>query len=131
MSAHEVPITRWSEFLDQFSREHRAWLATVDRRRPGSLEHVEAIERPLASVVPHGPTRRIERIEIRFQGDPQTREPIQINDPTVVRVEMTPQGVARGLEIVDGDGECTRIRFRAAPLPEMLDGLAPGEVSPP
>jgi hypothetical protein len=25
-------------------------------------------------------------------------------------------------------GECTRIRFRSAPLPEMLDGLAPGQL---
>jgi hypothetical protein len=58
-------------------------------------------------------------------------EPIQIDAPASLRVDETADGVARGLEIVDDDGECTRIRFRAAALPETLDGIAPGEVSSP
>jgi hypothetical protein len=131
MSVREVPTAQWSEFLDQFSRDHRAWLATIDRARPGSPGHTEAVERPLASVVPQVAARRIERIEIRFQEDPHLAEPIQIDAPTSLRVDETADGVARGLEIVDADGECTRIRFRAAALPEMLDGIAPGEVSSP
>ena len=49
-------------------------------------------------------------------------------EPTSVRIDETPDGVARSLEIVDEDGECTRIRFRAAPVPETLDGITPGEL---
>jgi hypothetical protein len=124
----EIPIAQWPEFLDQFSREHRAWLATVDRVHPGEPVHTDVVERPLASVTPQFAARRIERIVIRFQEDPHAREQIQINVPMSVRVDETADGVARGLEIVDEDGECTRIRFRAAPLPEMLDGIAPGEL---
>ena len=52
MSVREIPIDQWSEFLDQFSRAHRAWLATVDRVQPDSISHTEAIERPLGAVVP-------------------------------------------------------------------------------
>ena len=31
MSAREIPIAEWPEFLEQFSCDHHAWLATVDR----------------------------------------------------------------------------------------------------
>jgi hypothetical protein len=128
MSTREIPMALWSEFLDQFSREHRAWLATVDRIRPGTPDHIEAVERPLGSVIPQIDGERIAWIEIRFQRDSHASEPIQIHAPNRVRVDETAEGVARSLEIVDEDGECTRIRFRAAPLPEMLDGIAPGEL---
>jgi hypothetical protein len=129
MSMRDIPIAQWSEFLDQFSREHRAWLATVDRMRPGSPAHTEAVEEPLGSVMPETAARRIERIEIRFQEqDSHTREPIHIDGPTSVRVDETAEGLARGLEIEDEFGECTRIRFRGARLPETLDGVAPGEL---
>jgi hypothetical protein len=130
MSAREIPMTQWPEFLQQFSREHRAWLATVDRVGADSRGRVEVIERPLGSVIPHMDARRVARIEIRFQEDSHPREAIRIDAPTSIRVDEMTNGVARGLEIVDKDGECTRLRFRAAPLPETLDGIAPGELLP-
>jgi hypothetical protein len=128
MSAREIPTAQWLEFLDRFSREHRAWLATVDRVRPDASAHTEETERPLAFVRPQVTARGIVRIEIRFHEDSHAREPIQIDAPASLRVDETADGVARSLEIVDEAGECTRIRFRAAPLPEMLDGIAPGEL---
>jgi hypothetical protein len=128
MSAREIPAAQWPEFLEQFSRDHRAWLATVDRVHADSAGQIEPIARPLGSVVPQLTAHRIVRIEIRFQEDLRVPEAIRIDAPTSIRVDETASGVARALEIVDEDGECTRIRFRAAPLPEMLDGLAPGEV---
>ena len=128
MSVREIPESQWQDFLAQFSRGHRAWLATVDRVHVGAPSHVDAIERPLGSVTPHVSARRVVGIEIRFQEDSQLREPIRIDAPVTIRVDETAEGVARGLEIQDGDGESTRIRFRAAPLPEALDGIAPGEL---
>ena len=127
MGAREIPIAQWPEFLDQFSREHRAWLATVDRVPAGEPAHTDVVERPLASVTPLIAGKRIERIDIRFQEDSPARRQIQIQAPTSVRVDETAEGTVRGLEIIDKHGDSTRIRFRAAPLPEMLDGIAPGE----
>ena len=95
-----------------------------------SPSQVDAVERPLGSVVPQMNARRIERIEVRFQEDPRAREAIRIEAPTSIRVDETAEGVVRGLEIVDEKGKCTRVRFRTAPLPEMLDGMAPGELPP-
>jgi Family of unknown function (DUF5335) len=128
MSVREIPENEWSEFLDQFSRGHRAWLATVDRGHTGTTSHIEAIERPLGAVVPRISARRVAAIDIRFQDDSHGHEPIRIERPTSVRVDETAEGTAIGLEIVDEEGECTRVRFRAAPLPEMLDDIAPGEL---
>jgi hypothetical protein len=130
MSVREIPVEEWSKFLDQFSRKHRAWLATVDRVHPDSLRQIEAVERPLGAVVPWISAHGVAGIEIRFQEDSHTREPIRIDGPRRVCVDEAANGVAQGLEIVDETGKCTRLRFRAAPLPEMLDGIAPGELPP-
>ncbi len=128
MSMREIPEAQWQEFLAQFSRGHRAWLATVDQVHAGAPGYIEAVERPLSSVTAAVSARRVVGIEIRFQEDSHALGPIRIDAPTRVRVDETAEDAARGLEIHDANGECTRIRFRAAPLPEALDGIAPGEL---
>ena len=130
MAAREIPLVDWSTFLDQFSRSHRAWRVTIDRVGAGLPGSTEAVESPLAFVVPRMTAHRITQIEIRLQEDSHAHEPIEVDAPTRLRVDETADGVARGLEIIDTNGRCTRIRFRAAPLPETLDGVAPGELPP-
>ena len=131
MSMREVPAAEWPEFLDQFSRQHRAWLATVERGHSGSPVQVEAFERPLAAVVAQVSAGSVEGIEITLQEESRASLPIRIVAPKSVRVDESPTGTAQGLEIVDDEDERTRIRFRAAPPAEMLDGLAPGELRAP
>jgi hypothetical protein len=128
MSLREIPESRWTEFLEELSRSHRAWLATVDHVGP-EAPHIGAGERALRSVAPEQSAGRILSIEIRFQKDAGARDAVRILSPRRVSVDETTEGTARGLEIVDVKGGCTRIRFRAAPLPEMLDGVAPGVLS--
>ena len=50
-------------------------------------------------------------------------------DGMTVRVDDTTQGIAQTLEIIDSQGVATRLRFCAAPSADMLDGVAPGELS--
>lgn len=45
MSAREIPSWQWPAFLDQFSRTHRAWLATLDED-----DEVPPTAHPLRSV---------------------------------------------------------------------------------
>lgn len=130
MSVREIPTNEWENFLEEFSRGHRAWLATIDHVSPASGRRVEAVERPLHSVTPTTQAGSVVSIEIHFQEDSLAREPVRIDAPLKVRVDESTDGSARGLEIVDEDGECTRLSFRASPRPEMLDGIAPGELSP-
>jgi hypothetical protein len=128
MSLREIPAAKWPEFLQDFTRGHRAWLATVDRTPPGAPVRVEAIERPLRSVTPEMSARDVVAIEIRFQQDSHIPDAIRVDAPTRIRVNETMEGTAQGLEIQDEHGDCTRVRFRAAPAAEMLDGIAPGEL---
>jgi hypothetical protein len=126
MPTTDVPRDQWPEFLETFSRQHRAWLATVEPRlgeAPGSGEE----PRPLVAVTSQGDGRRVSAIEIAFAGE-SAGNVVRVENPSSLRVRKTDEGADRGLEIVDGEGVCTRVRFRAAANPEMLDGLAPGEL---
>jgi hypothetical protein len=124
----EIPMSQWTDFLDEFSRTHRAWLATVDSVPPGNGVDARPIERPLRSVAPDIQANRIVSVDIRFQEDGE-RSSVHIPAPIALRVDETAEGTARAVEIVDLDGRSTRIRFRSAPPSEMLDGVAPGELS--
>jgi hypothetical protein len=127
MIPHEIPPAQWRGFLDQFSRDHRAWLATLERGA-GQIDHIEVFERPLDSVAPHTVEGRIVSIVIRFQHD-LTAEPVmRVESPVILRVDEGVAGSAPVLEIEAKNGQRTRIRFRASPPLEALDGLAPGEL---
>jgi Family of unknown function (DUF5335) len=127
----EIPSSQWAAFLDEFSRTHRAWRATVDLVEPGKGLHVDAVERPLRSVSPNIQADRIVSVDIRFQENGEPRSSVQVQTPVAIRIEETSEGTTRGVEIIDTEGRCTRIRFRTAPRSEMLDGIAPGELSNP
>jgi hypothetical protein len=122
----DVPRHEWPEFLDAFSRQHRAWLATVEQPA-GDIQATAAEPRPLAAVTSEQAGRRIFAIEIAFAGDSHGGV-VRVENPASVRLRKTEDGADRGLEIVDDEGVCTRVRFRAAARPEMLDGVAPGEL---
>jgi hypothetical protein len=120
MATIDVPADQWPEFLDEFSREHRAWLTTVEPSVSGLGE-----PRPLGAVRPERDGRRISAIEVSFAGD-SGADILRIENPMSLRVRRTATGADRALEIVDDEGFCTRLGFRAIAKLEMLDGVAPG-----
>jgi len=127
MSVRDIPRSEWPTARQEFSNDHRAWLATVERIDVVGERHVEAVERPLSAVTPEMEARRVVGIAIQFQADSHSRT-VHVNTPTRLRVDQSDGGTARALEIEAANGERTRIRFRAIPLPEALDGIAPGEI---
>lgn len=122
MATIEVPVDEWPEFLEAFSRQHRAWLTTVEPSVGGLGE-----ARPLGAVKPERDGRRISAIEVSFAGD-SGADILRIENPMSLRVRQTAAGADRALEIVDDEGFCTRLGFRAIAKLEMLDGVAPGEL---
>lgn len=128
MSVREIPPAEWPAFLDRFSRRHRAWLASVERVGPGSARRYAIVDRPLGAVTAEVTPRRIIGIEIQFQQDSSTSTAVRVDAPMRLRVEETEEGATRALEIEDENGECTRVQFRVATPPGMLDGIAPGEL---
>ena len=51
---------------------------------------------------------------------------LRVEAPRVLRVDVTARGEELGLDLDTARG-VTRLRFRAAALPEELDGIAPSE----
>jgi|SRR5688572_9191748 len=111
-----IPRAQWPVFLDQFSRTHCAWLATVDAGA-STADRQTAGAHPLRSVTPFVHNDRVVHIDIRFQDDDQTREPLRVTAPGAVRVDETTEGIAQTLEIVDSEGVSLRLRFLAYPSP--------------
>ena len=122
MPTIDVPASEWPNFLETFSRQHRAWLTTIEPAVAGLHQ-----PRPLGSVTPARDGQRISAIEISFAGD-SGGDIVRIDNPTSVRVRRTAAGADEALEIVDDEGFCTRLGFRVAAKPEVLDGVAPGEL---
>ena len=116
----EMPAGEWRLFLERFSREHRAWLATV---------HV---------VDARGKVTRRAQIRLKsaaVSGDAVTLEfldeghALRGHSPRALRIQQTDVGLNQALEIVGADGQLIRLAFRATAMPEQLDGLAPGELT--
>ena len=128
MSIREIPSSDWERFLIEFSRGHRAWLATVERVRDGLTTAADTRGGALDRVRLDPSRGGRPRIAIEFQGDSGHTAAVQIDEAIRLRVDETDDGRARGLEIEDARGEWTQLRFRTAPPVEALDGIAPGEL---
>jgi hypothetical protein len=121
MSVRDVPPVDWCSFLERFSREHRAWRATV-----------HGVERGVP--VTRIPSEGIRAITLEHQvPDPFVRLTFVSGlslcapNPCAIRVQPGTTGSERALEIETADGALLRVAFRATARPEQLDGLAPGE----
>lgn len=123
MPAIDIPPERWSEFLETFSRQHRAWLTTLE----SSVGRVEA--RPLRAVEPVREGGALSAIEISFAGE-SGGETVRVEHPTALRLRQTAEGADRAIEIIDAEGCCTRVGFRTTTAPsDILDGIAPDELN--
>jgi hypothetical protein len=123
MPARDIPRERWPEFLDTFSRQHRAWLTTIEPEVRGV-----AAARPLRAVEPVRRGRTVAAIEISFAGD-SGGDTVRVENPVALRLHQTVEGADRAIEITDDEGFCTRVGFRTTMPSALLDGMAPAELS--
>jgi hypothetical protein len=118
----DIPREQWTNFLDTFSRQHRAWLTTIEP----SVRGIEA--RPLRALEPVRERGVLSAIEISFAGD-SGGDTIRVEHPVALRLRQTTEGADQAIEITDDEGFCTRVGFRTTTAPsDMLDGIAPGEL---
>jgi hypothetical protein len=121
MTVRDVAQPEWRAFLERFGRVHRAWI--------GSLH----------GLVAGAPMTRIPSVALKsvaLLGDASSPV-VQITfvngvslcavRPCGVRVQ-TDDGAERALEVETADGGFIRLAFRAAALPEEVDGIAPNEL---
>ena len=115
----EVPAAEWRPFLERFSREHRAWLATVHVVDARGRTVTRSAQIPLESAAASADGLRLELRDAHA---------LCVHNPRTLRIQRTGIGLVRALEIDGPDGRLIRLAFRATAAPEQLDGLAPGEL---
>ena len=127
----DVARSEWGTFLQQFSVDHRSWLTPVERCDALDSPQVLVRELPLVDVTVDDPCGVAGAIQVTLaaEGADDVRR-VRIPDPIAVRL-VEPPGRVPWIEIHQATGECTRVRFRDVPLPELLDGIAPGETQQP
>jgi hypothetical protein len=126
MSVRDVPRAEWAQVIEEFSRAHRGWRASlVTVRGSDTVSHTGWY--PLGSVAGVWSGRRATSIRIGFQGGPT----VCIGAPRTLGVDRREDGAERALEIDAAGGTFVRLAFRATARLEEMDGLAPAELVDP
>jgi hypothetical protein len=115
-----VPTGEWELFLERFSREHRAWLATVN------VVDAQSNVRRSTAIPMKGASTAADLVKLEFLGETQ---PVCVYRPCALRIQQTNLGLVHALEIETAHGQFIRLAFRATAMPEQLDGLARAELS--
>ncbi len=133
MKTQLIASEEWLRFCEEFSRQHRGWLATtsfVDEASAsaGSENQITA---------EHGVVRDIPFHALRFE--PSKRDLLMlledgntcitqpISAATRICLLETEEGAHAGLRIDRAGGGTIMLRFRAPARPESLDGIAASE----
>lgn len=108
----------WGAFFDSFSRQHDGWLVTVEAADFDLRGWAGEREMPLAGVA-CGAKCDGESVISIFLG----KAPGEHLTHAVAAPKETEAGAHEWLEIESATGEVTRVRFRSAMLPELVDGV--------
>ena len=146
MAAHPEPARRrtvprdeWGRFFEQFAEQHRGWQFRLAEARSEQLgadpAELERHARTVAELVPlsgirvseEGGRAAVTVIAGEGQGEPRH----ELRDVAQVDFEETIEKGHRGLDLYTADGEVLVLRFRSAPPPETVDGLAESEQARP
>ena len=121
MPTQVIPRDEWKTFVDTFSRQHEAWLATLEVLGTDIGAQQEASDLPFQGIALSDDES--DALTISLGRSPEDHVTHTISDPTKVWLEQTSLGANAALEIESADGVKTLLRFRS-PLPaEMVDGV--------
>lgn len=115
-----VARAEWNAFLEEFSRRHEGWLASLRAKEEGARKE--------QVVARHLPLERVEfdeegnRIRIHLRGGKRKRILYLVEEPISLRIDVGEDGAEWGLEI-HSSGRETRLRFRSSLPTEMVDGI--------
>ena len=124
MRTKEIPKNEWPEFFDGFSRQHEAWLVTLEIFGPEIGAQVQERELAFEGIVDEWDEVQGNQIVIMVGAKPDDHITHSIGRPIEVSVEQTDEGADAVLAIKSADGVITLLRFRSPMLPEMVDGVA-------
>ncbi|HXN45377.1 MAG TPA: DUF5335 family protein [Bryobacteraceae bacterium] len=114
MQEREIPASRWRDFFDTFSMQHKDWIATIEIG-----ERVEARELPLVGVSADSKGSEPNAIEIEVGRDPSDQLTHIIDEAERVTFRQSEDEAQLELEIEAADGEKTAVRLRRATRAEI------------
>jgi hypothetical protein len=131
-STHDAPARiavapeQWRSFLENFSRQHRGWLVTLESspqdRSPLALPSDWRLQEVVAP--PNAPRGEL-CIAMSREGEDFLR---CLSSAVRLTLLRDASGADSGLEIASADGSVLTLHFRAAAKPETLDGVLPDNV---
>lgn len=121
MKELEISRSRWSEFVETFTRQHQNWLTTVQVIDETDKTRVLAKDAPLDHVM----IRDDNEIHVGMREGPEPKRTIEhiVQQPRRMVFEETEEGAHKGMRIESKTGVVTYLKFRKAALPEQLDGM--------
>jgi len=134
----DIPDTQWHDFFQRFSRGHHNWLASITQCDTAALnaDRVAPVGPAPARPIDHRPLQEITLNELAgdrtmnvILGHGADQVNHVIRGPERLRCERDEQDRHLGLRIDDHEGRTTLLRFRAAALPEELDGINPANLA--
>jgi hypothetical protein len=116
-----ISIERWSQFLEQFARQHRGWLISIETVRTDERTQVLAVDARMENVT----LESDDRIEVAVTDKAGGDGPIMhvIAEPAHTFLKMTDDHKHAGLRVETANNELHHLIFRAAAAPETLNGL--------
>ncbi len=137
MSQTEIPRESWKPFCDDFTRQHQFWIINIsegdkipdDQKTAGSSgDSPRALYQMIAlhSISADGSDGDY-KISI-VAGTPPNQVTHVIYNPARLFFNQNNEGAHEGVAIEHESGEITLMRFRAAALPETLDGITEAEL---
>jgi hypothetical protein len=123
MQTVEIPREAWAPTLNRFTAIHEGWLVSLDvlgSTVGGAQSQIRDL--PLLSVAADTSDHE-EIIAISASRSADEHITHRVYAPTRVHLERREDGADVALQIESADGTRTILRFRAAALPEMVDGV--------
>lgn len=117
----EISPKEWGSFLDSFSEQHEGWLMSISllpEIQTSAKANNYRLERISLDV-----GNATGGIRISVLRDDGNHLLYHVASPSRVILKRDSIGAHEGLDIASADGSVTSLRFRAAALPESLDGV--------
>jgi Family of unknown function (DUF5335) len=122
MSNVAVPAEEWKEFLDSFTDRHRGWLVRMEIHDLETEETVQSQFMPLHSIELDTEDLNNPRINITVGADDKLVKHVLFR-PSRLILSLSTEGADESLS-VQSLNTSTSIHFRAAVLPDVVDGVA-------
>ena len=122
MSNVAIPPEDWREFLNSFSARHRGWLVRIEIHDIETEEDVGSQFVPLHSIELDTEDSKNSRINVTVDTDRKLIKHVLFR-PSRLTLHLSADGADEWLNI-QSLNTSTTIRFRAAVLPDVVDGVA-------